>query len=484
MSFDRETPVFQLAFPPPRQRYRPVLLPVWVHQVTAPTGYSRTLDVFQTVVLRLCAAGVRDIGDLSQLIGLDTALCRTVMARLVEGQLMEPGLKLTEAGRRTVAEGEVAETEPRLVRVFQDPTTGALLPRILISDPVRADLRAHRGRWVTIQFGTAGASREVSALTLRASGSSMRPSERDVLAACRSHDLATRGIRGASREQDNTAVAARRIGFHSTANPAYLVCCVVEGHDGSGRMWTVADPFAVTDDGRFFADLLAARTEGDEQLCRLIDELMGKSRRDRTAAARKVDRELAEDARVEVVRILGEGIRDHPEVFTHLADIELSLVKDTAREREHAVRNAIRVFECILPGLNEKFPARLPTSTVPGVRQRSFVLIAQRLGATSVPPEMRRHCAGPKNGVFGDVIKAVWAAGENQQHPFATFIRQRPTLLDDLDRSRILRNNATHGPTDAPASDELAHIKTLAYEAARHLLNLSGGRSTASTREN
>ncbi|MFE7782297.1 hypothetical protein [Streptomyces nigrescens] len=483
MSFDRETPVFQLAFPPPRQRYRPVLLPVWVHQVTAPTGYSRTLDVFQTVVLRLCAAGVRDLGDLSRLIGLDTALCRTVIARLVEGQLMEYGFKLTEAGRRTVVEGEVAETEPRLVRVFQDPTTGALLPRILVADPVRADLRAYRGRWVTIQFGTAGASREVSALTLRASGSSMRPSERDVLAACRSHDLAVRGLRGASRDSDNDVVAARRIGFHGTANPAYLVCYVVEGEDGSGRMWTVEDPFAVGD-GRLFADLLAARTEGDEPLGRLIDELLGKVRRDRTATARKVDRELAEDARVDVVRLLGEEIRDHPEVFNHLADIELALVKDTARERENVVRNAIRVFECILPGLNEQFPAQLPTSRVPGVCERAFVLIAQRLGATSVPPDMRRNCAKPAKGMFGDIVRAVWAAGENEHHPIATFIRQRPTLLNELDRSRILRNNATHGPTGAPASDELDHIRTLAYEAARHLLGLSGGRSTTSKRGN
>ncbi|WP_405884479.1 hypothetical protein OG747_41450 [Streptomyces sp. NBC_01384] len=441
------------------------------------------MDVFQTVVLRLCAAGVPDVGDMCRLIGLDTALCRTVIARLVEGRLLEPGLALTEAGRRTVAEGEVAETDPRLLRVFQDPTSGALLPRILIADPVRADLREHRGRWVTIQFGTAGASREVSALTLRTNGTSMRPSERDVLEACKSHDLAARGLRGASRDRDNTVVAAQRIGFHGTANPAYLVCYVVEGDDGSGRMWTVDDPFAVGD-GRLFADLLAIRTESDEQLGRLIDELLGKIRRDRTVAARKVDRELAEDARADVVRILGEEIRDHPEVFTHLADIELALVKDTARERENAARNAIRVFECILPGLNERFPAQLQTSRVQGVRERAFVLTAERLGATSVPPDMRKYCAKPANGLAGDVIRAVWAAGENPHHPFGTFIRQRPTLLEDLDRSRILRNNATHGSTGAPAPDELEHIRTLAYEAARHLLGLSGGRSTTSKRVN
>ncbi|WP_052866788.1 hypothetical protein [Streptomyces niger] len=480
MSFNRETPVFQLAFPP-RGRYKPLLLPVWVHQVTAPTGYARTLDVFQTVVLRLCAAGVRDVGDLSRLIGLDAALCRTTIARLVEGGLMQSGLKLTEAGRRTVAEGEVAEAEPRLVRVFQDPATGTLLPRILVADPVRADLRMHRGRWVTIQFGTAGASREVSALTLRTSGSSMRPSERDVLGACRSHDHAARGVRGVSRDQANTEVAARRVGFHGAASPAHLVCYVVEGDDGSGRQWTVEDPFAVGD-GRAFADLLAGRIEGDEQLGRLIDDFLGGNRRDRTATARKVDRELAEVARDDVVRALGEEVRDHPEVFNHLADIELALVKDTARERENAARNAIRVFECILPGLNELFPARLPESTVPGVRERTFVLAAQRLGATSVPPEMRKNCRNPNKQLAGDILRAVWAAGENPRHPFAAFLRARPTLLEDLDRSRILRNNATHGSTGAPAPDELEHMRTLAYDAARHLLGLSGGRSTKSKR--
>lgn len=479
VSFDRRTPVFQLAVPPPRGHYRPVLLPVWVYQVTAPTGYSRTLDVFQMVVLRLCAAGVRELGDLSQLIDLDTALCRTVVARLVEGRLMEPGLKLTEAGWQTVAEGEVPETDPQLVRVFQDPGTGALLPRVQIADPVRADVREHRGRWVTIQFGTPGASREVSALSLKGDGTPIRPSERDVLDACRGHDMAARGLRDASRKANHDAVAARRIGFHGAPNPAYLVCYVAEGDDGSGRMWTMTDPFAVSGDGRVFADLLASRVDRDEELDQLVDKLLGRGRRDRTAAAREVDRELAEDARADVVRTLGEGIREHPEVFNHLADIELALVKDTARERENVARNAIRVFECILPGLNERFPAQLTTSSVPGVRERAFVLTAQRLGATSVPPEMRRYCARPARGLAGDIIRAVWAAGDDTRHPFATFIRQRPTLLDDLERSRILRNNATHGSTGAPAADELDHIRNLAYEAARYLLGLSGDRPIA-----
>jgi hypothetical protein len=392
---------------------------------------------------------------------------------------MDPGLKLTEAGRHTVAEGEVAETDPQLVRVFQDPATGVLLPRVLVADPVRADLRRHRGRWVTIQFGTAGASREVSALTLRAGGSPMRPSERDVLDACRGHDLAARGLRGASGSRSDAVVAARRIGFHGTAIAAYVVTYVVEGDDGSGRMWTVEDPFAVGD-GRFLADLLATRAENDESLGRLIDGLLGGSRRDRTATARRVDQELAEEARADVVRMLGEGIQDHPEVLAHLADIELALLKDTARERENAARNAIRVFECILPGLNDRFPARLPPSREPGVRERAFVLTAQRLGATSVPPEIRRYCRAPASGLVGDIIKAVWAAGEDPRHPFVTFIRRRPTLLEDLHRSRILRNNATHGPTGAPAPDELEHIRTLAYEAAGHLLGLSGGRATNS----
>ncbi|WP_333767501.1 hypothetical protein [Streptomyces sp. IBSBF 2435] len=471
MSFGPETPVFQLAYPP-SYAYRPVLLPVWVYQVTAPTGHSRTLDVFQTVTLRLCAAGVRDVGDLSRLIGLDRALCRTVIARLVEGRLLGPELKPTAAGHKTVADGEVAETDPRLVRVFQDPATGALLPRILVSDPVRADLRGHRGRWVTIQFGTAGASREVGALTLRGDGYPMRPAERDVLDACRSHDMAARGIRAGGRSSHDTA---RRIGFHGAANPAYLVCYVVEGDDGSGRMWSAEDPFAVGG-GRFLADHLAARTENDEHLGRLIDDVLGRNRRERTAAARKVDRELAESARADIVNMLGEDIRDHPEVFTHLADIELSLVKDTARERENAARNAIRVFECILPALNERFPAGLPASKVPGVRERAFVLTAERLGATSVPPDIRRYCGHPAKGLVGDIVTAVWAAGANAHHPFATFLQHRPTLLEDLDRSRILRNNATHGSTGAPPQDELENIRTLAHEAARYLLGLSGGR--------
>ncbi|MFJ6016798.1 hypothetical protein [Streptomyces sp. NPDC092952] len=404
-----------------------------------------------------------------------------MIARLVEGQLMGPGLKPTEAGQRTLAEGEVAETEPRLARVFQDPATGGLLPRILVADPVRADLRAHRGRWVTIQFGTAGASREVSALTLRAGGSWLRPSERDVLDACKNHDLAARGLRGTSREPVDSLGATRRVGFHGTANPAHVVCYVVEGNDGSGRMWTVEDPFAVGD-GRFFADLLAARAQADEQLGQLIDDILGKSRRERTTAARKVDRELAEDARADVVRMLGEEVRDHPAVLTHLADIELALLKDTARERENAARNAIRVFECILPDLNERFPAQIPPSREPGVRERAFVLTAQRLGAASVPPEMRKYCTRPAGGLAGDIIRAVWAAGEDAQHPFAAFLRERPTLLEDLDRSRILRNNATHGPTGAPAPDELEHIRTLAYDAARHLLGLSSGRITTGKR--
>ncbi|MEU0991037.1 hypothetical protein [Streptomyces sp. NPDC005953] len=471
MSFDRRASVFQLSAPP-QGHYRPVLLPVWVYQAMAPTGFSRTLDTFQMVVLRLCAAGVRDIGELSGLIGLDSALCRTVVARLMERGLMGSGLKLTEAGRDTVRLGEVAETEPRLIRVFQDPGTGALLPRMLMADPVRADVRGYRGRQVIIQFGTAGASRELNTLALDGDADPMRPSERDVLEACRGHDMAARGIRGSARNTRPTAGASQRIRFHGSRTPAYLVCYLIADDDGSGRMWTVLDPFAVGD-GRVFADVLAARVEREPDLARLIETLAGPDRRDRVLAARRADRELAQDARADVVATLGEQVREHPEVLAHLADIELARVKDTPRERENLVRNAIRVFECILPGLNEKYPVSLPPSNVSEVRQREFVLTAQRLGALSVPPKMRHHSgSGPRGGLAGDVIKAVWAARGNPDHPFALFIRHRPTLLEDLERSRILRNNATHASVGPPASDELENIRTLAYEAAAHLLGI------------
>ncbi|MFD6988095.1 hypothetical protein [Streptomyces sp. NPDC059943] len=475
MSFDRRTPVFQLSVPP-KGHYRPILLPLWVYQVTAPSSYSRTLDVFQTVVLRLCAAGISDFGDLSGLIGLDATLCRTIAARLNERGLLEPGLKLTEAGRQTVASGEVAASDPLLMRVFQDPVSGAMLPRFLAADPVRADVREHRGRRVSIQFGTAGASREVNALALDGGGVPVRPTERDVLDACRGHEMASRGIGGVPRKADHSALA-RRIGFHGAPTPVYLVSYLVGEDDGSGRMWTATDPFAVGD-GRPFADLLAGRVGQDKELSRLIDALVGRSRRDLTVSARRVDRELAEDARAEVVRVLGEDIREHPEVLTHLADIEMAMVKDSTREHENVARNAIRVFECILPSLNEDFPASLPQSNVREVREREFVLTAQRLGATSVPPDMRRRCVNPRNGFAGDIIQAVWAAGGNSSHPLTEFLRHRPTLLEDLERSRTLRNNATHGPTGAPAADELDHIRALAYEAAHHLLGLSGGRLT------
>ncbi|MGW9214187.1 hypothetical protein ACWGR4_45480 [Embleya sp. NPDC055664] len=471
MSFDRRTPLFQLAHPP-RTRHKSVLLPVWVHQVTAPTGYSRTLDVFQTVVLRLCAAGTRDLDELSRRIGLDATLCRAVVARLVEGDLVRADLSLTETGRATVATGEVAESDPRLLRVFQDAKTGALLPRILIADPVRADVRERRGRWVTIQFGTAGASREGSALALRGGGPPTSPTERDVLEACRGHDMAARSIRGDPRDARRTALAARRVVFHGSPHPAYLVCYCVENDDGSGRTWSADDPFAVGD-GRVFADLLAGRLEQDEQLAGVVEALTGRRRRDRAETARRIDRELAADARADVVRVLGEGIREHADVFDHLANIEVAIVMDTARERGNAALSAIRVFECLLPGLNEKFPPALPPSGVPGVREREFVLIAYRLGALSVPPEMCRNCGSPKSNLAGEIIRAVWAAGGNAGHPMAAFIRHRPTLLEDLDRSRILRNRAAHASMDAPAPEELEVIRTLVYEAARHLLGLT-----------
>ena len=477
MFFGRDTPVLQLS-EAPKRKFTPVLLPVWVHAVTSPLARAGTLDVFQSATLALIAAGVTDVDELCQLMNLKPALCKTVAARLAERGLLTHERAVTAAGLKALAHGAADDAEPRFLRCFQDPGTEQLLPRILVADPVRADIRVRRNRFVEIEFGSSGKPMRRWALTLGAAGAAARqPADREVIEACRRHDKGTRGEpSGAVPLQGGPpALSPARLGpvrFHGAATGAYLVCFLCESEDHLGRGWYAEDPFAVGETP-VFSELVAARDEDDE-LSALIEKLTGTARRESGRGVREAEMHARQRIQAELERTFGPTLRDDRELLSKLIAIDLGIVRGTVHDREDVARQVIRIFEYLLPRATREHPpaASRPPSAAERVREQEFVMTAQKLGAASVPAVFRQAAKSPRMDLSGDIVRAVQAAADNPKHPLSSFLGVRPTLLADLDRVRGLRNRATHAETNAPPAADLAQLRELAHDAVRHL----GGR--------
>jgi len=474
LSFGRDTPVLQLS-QAPKRKFTPVLLPVWVHAVTSPLARAGTLDVFQSVTLALIAAGVTDFDELCQLMNLKPALCKTVAARLAERGLLTPQRGVTAAGLDALGHGAADDSEPRFLRCFQDPDTQQLLPRILVADPVRADIRARRERFVEIEFGSSGKPVRRRALILQtASGAARQPIDREVIEACRRHDKATRGEpSGAVPLQGGPpALSPARLGpvrFHGAATGAYLVCFLCESEDRTGRGWYAQDPFAVGETP-VFSDLIAAMTNDDE-LSALIEKLTGATRQESGRGLREAEIRLRGRIEAELERGFGATLQDDRELLSKLVAIDLSIERGTPHDREDVARQVIRIFEYLLPRANRDHPPATirPPSAAERVREQEFVTTAQKLGAASVPAVFRQAAKSPRMDLSGDMVRAVQAAADNPKHPLSHFLRARPTLLADVDRARGLRNRGTHAETNAPTTAGLVQLRELAHDAVRHL---------------
>lgn len=475
MSFGRETPVLQLSAAPKR-KFSPVLLPVWVHAVTSPLARAGTLDVFQSALLALIAAGVADFNELCALLNLEPALCKTVAARLTERHLLTADRRVTPEGLKALALGAADnDAEPHFLRCFQDPDTQQLLPRILVAEPVRADTRERKDRYVKIEFGSSGRPMGRRALILQAPHTAARqPADREVIEACRRHDKATRGEpSGAVPLQGGPPAASpARLGpvrFHGPATDAYLVCFLCEGDDRTGRGWYAEDPFAVGET-QVFSDLVAAMDKDDE-LSALIEKLTDTARQRSGRSVREAEMHARRRIEADLERAFGPELQNNPQLLDKLIAIELSIERGTPHDREDVARQVIRIFEHLLPLATRDYPAaatRSP-SAAERVREQEFVRTAQQLGASSVPTVFRQSARSPRQDLPGDVVRAMQAAADNQKHPLRAFLRSRPTLLADLDNARKLRNRATHAETNAPTAALLTQLRDLAHDAARHL---------------
>jgi hypothetical protein len=474
LSFGRDTPVLQLS-EAPKRKFAPVLLPVWVHAVTSPLARAGTLDVFQSAALALIAAGVSDFDELCELMNLKPTLCKTVAARLAERGLLMPDRTVTAEGLNALAHGAADDAEPHFLRCFQDPDTQQLLPRILVSDPMRADTRARRERFVEIEFGSSGKPVRRRALILRAAPPAARqPTDREVIEACRRHDRATRGepsqavpLQGGPPTRSPARMGPVR--FHGPATSAYLVCFLREGEDRTGRGWYAEDPFAVGET-TVFSDLIAAMDKDDE-LSALLEKLTGATRQESARGVREAEANARRRIEVGLERVFGTALRDDRELLEKLVAIDLGIERGTPHDREDVARLVIRIFEYLLPRANRDFPpaAPRPPSAAERVREREFVLTAQKIGAASVPAVLRQAAKSPRKDLSGEMVRAVQAAADNPKHPLGPFLGARPNLLADLDQARERRNRATHAETNAPPAAALAQLRELAHDAVRHL---------------
>lgn len=504
-----------------------VTVPVWAHRVTAPLVKRRGLDLFQRVILGLSEAGVRRPDRIGELTGLHPRLCAYIMDGARQQGLLGKNDEVTEEGTRALRTSVVTEDTEWSVRyVFTDPASGVLWPRAAnrIDHAYVVDV-SHTH--VTVRLGPAGGPAIVKALRMPVDGlgqelPTARPRPERVLEALHRDQVARDTLRRQELERqrnvgpapDGTDFGAdlariamqeqlpelTRIAFIDDPVPIEIVSVIqIAPSDAPGPGWIAHDPFGVGVNS-MFSDLLAGWLVRHPALADDIERMVGKRDEEFARQYRKNQRQARERAAETLVREHGPELRSDQGVLDKLVDARLAEVERSTGKAMHAT---FALFEELVFRLCVAYPISAADAvyfsqarkggkaaeTKPDA-PRSQETVSEKIrrsgeaiGAYEVPSPYLVSAAHldavatsdrPSNGTnFATLVAAcIFAAVRRDDHPLRSMLKQRPSILFDLNELRNGRNGQAHRLGADPVEEDLHWCHDLAALAVPFLLSV------------
>jgi hypothetical protein len=185
LSRPRRLPVFSLLTQDEADQsaHEWLLWPATAARVVIPVRQTRTLDLFERVVLELCVAAPWDtdrVDDAASALHLDRQLILYVLSQLQAQRLLDEKFHPTPRGEAAAAELLVREQELRVAMIYQTPWSGRVWPRVLMEQPLpveakwRGDLRA------SLAIGSAGRPARRDAVVVTGSWDAPEILDRDI----------------------------------------------------------------------------------------------------------------------------------------------------------------------------------------------------------------------------------------------------------------------------------------------------------------
>jgi hypothetical protein len=443
-----------------------LLWPALAYRVIAPKVTERESDLFQTAILGLWRAGVRDINEIGEKLSIHREMVLHIIVRLCEEGLMDLEFNLTEKALSQLDGEETKNSEMVSGFVFQDPWNQRLWPRFR-KDFQFCDCqpKGRGGFEITLESSTKGAPQiEWAPMVLPdGAGSPSSPRPEEIVKAVASASREGKSIEGDFSPDEINKVEY----FDEVPTPVFLKTSIYFV-PSTKLKWYVCDPFG-HGDSPYLHGRINLIAKDHKKLNDLLKKFEGRFEErvfnDEKQAWGKFKAVLAQKAKKEVIRRMTPEISKIGEVQKYLVDME-TVWLEQSQSPSFSVPGISPVFincrkalealfehwatDHVLEGLHQQFfvekveqssRKRKPLSNKELIKaryKRAFRACGfdsnvpvQFMGRT--PGHLKSVCEYKSYSSLDSVVVVTSLAAEvDESHPFRAAARRNPLLLDNI----------------------------------------------------
>jgi hypothetical protein len=435
-----------------------LLWPALAWRVIGPRPRERTLNLFQRSVLGLLCAGRRTAEEIALRLCLHRELVALVIHELEQMRALDALQRPTAQGQKLFAEDQDDEDELVVGRVFADPFSGELWPRLVARDLPGVAIERSDSGWPIMETGTQGAPRRDRPFVVEMPIPRVEraPQPAEILRAARAHARQIRHGEDAFEEHDRPA-RLERVECLS-ARPEEILLAVRARVGSSG--WSIDDPFGVGESPRMRA--IVERRIGEERAQRGQSALRDRLQPRADDESAQTLKELQRRAESLVEDRLTLAIHAHPELFERLvamqrAGLEAAQSDSPYDKREDVAVKAQQAIEHVLGELLRRHGRRDDHRSLMPDKRLNALLFQKLAEGCGFDRPMPRNLAGVRPGKVQSAVEScagsllplllalLLGTPGVEGHPLRRAGARSPSLLDDLARLATLRDGAAHG---------------------------------------
>ena len=488
-----------------QRRY--VLWPALMYRVVAPEVRAREINILQKAVLGMCRAGITVPQRIGERMKIHPDLATLILTELLQRGLVRPDGLPTKAGEE-VFEAETLDLRPPVTgHVFQDPWSGDLWPRFVARLDF-AELERKPSGFPDLVLGTRGKPRRERAFMCRPLEDAIPPAPdvRQILRATRRYRSALRNVGSFETYDDEDSIevdsgpALDRISLvDDSPVPVFLTSFLYMVEGDASPDWHACDPFGLGEN-TLLRRTITRQLPTLPGLQELIEGLLGESLGSNAAEQQKWIAQVRALAVGNIERKLTVNARELA-AFESVVELEMGLIEAELLGPmfpEQRLRDLLGAARRVLEVMFREMANRYPLGDVwrqvyftdrsgksRPVQDLEYVEgvyeeHARRLGFNTPLPEalsrtrpnhLKAACHGSGWRLRGAVVAALMVASGNPDHPLWMVARQRPHLLEELDRVASAAGDAVHA---GDGGVDLAAVKQVVESVHQAFASLGG----------
>jgi hypothetical protein len=494
-AFDRETPVLVTGEHRDNLGGEWLLWPALQYRVVTPVVDHPALNVFQRGLLNLARAGMHELAEIAELLGLHPEFAKLVADELLTVGHLDESMTPTSKGLAVLEDGFLDPRRSIVTHVYLDVFTGQLWPAS-VPAPHYAAVRWRGKERADVQLATLAESRQISALVIgcgEAASSEAPDNDCVIEAVSRGTRVGVLGEPGSVWNQRAPDRVASRVSLLNAGEPVYLPVALTRerpkrGEETAVTTWLAFTPFS-RKASALLRRLVSMRMETNTELRRVVTKLVGHPSSAGLAELDRMQEQVQSQWRELLIAQFGERLRANRDLFEQLIvaehnwrlaklpgerSIELgSTVHFSWKVQEIVLRDIVEAHRSLWERLFSEGPANPP----------NLRLACKRIGLNDTehlklaPLKFDRKLLAritqlPQDIKVNELLSfAVLSASASEaDHPFRRLAAGRRDLLTAMTEASRQRHDAAHGHIAVVDTEFAALARRLAFETvAAHL---------------